>query len=67
MNCFKERLKELRLEKQLKQSQIAKELRIPEGTYSNWEQGRTQPDIDGLITLANFFKVTVDYLIGKEN
>ena len=51
----------------MKQSQIAKSLKMPEPTYSNWEQGRSEPDIDSLITLARFFAVSIDYLVGNEN
>jgi len=66
MNLFKERLKELRTEKGLKQSQVAGALKIPEPTYSNWEQGRRQPDIDGILMLAKFFEVTAGQLLGSE-
>jgi len=66
MNTFKHRLKELRTEKGLKQSQIAEALKIPEPTYSNWEQGRREPSIDGIIMLCKFFQVTAGYLLGIE-
>lgn len=64
MSKITERLKELRFEKRLKQSEIAFELKVPESTYSNWEQGRSEPDISHLMTLAKFFSVTIDYLVG---
>lgn len=64
---IRERLKELRADKRVLQSQIAKELKIPEATYSNWEQGRSEPDIANLIKLAFYFDVSIDYLVGKEN
>jgi len=67
MNIFKTRLKELRTDEGLKQSQIAEALKIPEATYSNWEQGRSEPSIDGLIMLGAFFKVSIDYLVGVED
>ena len=58
------RLLELRNEKGLSQRDMAKELQISQGTYNNWENGRTQPSIEQLVALANFFSVSVDYLIG---
>jgi len=67
MNNFKVRLRELRSDEKLKQSEVAEKLKIPEATYSNWEQGRREPSIDGLIMLANFFGVTVGYLVGAED
>jgi len=67
MNKFKIRLREMREEENLKQSQVAEALNIAEATYSNWEQGRREPSIDGIITLCQFFKCTAGYLIGTEN
>ncbi|MCL2570190.1 MAG: helix-turn-helix domain-containing protein [Firmicutes bacterium] len=66
MNNFKERLKELRAEKELKQSQMAQVLKIREATYSNWEQGRREPNIDAILMLASFFNVTAGQLLGSE-
>ncbi len=60
------KLYELRLEKNLSQRAIAKEMCISQATYNNWENGKTQPSIEQLIMLADFFDVSVDFLIGKE-
>lgn len=59
------RLLELRMEKELSQRQMAKELNISQGTYNNWENSNTQPSIEQLIALSKFFGVSVDYLIGN--
>jgi transcriptional regulator with XRE-family HTH domain len=67
VNVFKDRLKELRQEMGLTQLQIAEVLKIPATTYANWEQGRREPGIDGIIMLCHFFKVTADCLIGIEH
>ncbi len=61
------RLLELRNEKKLSQRDIAKLFNVSQGTYNNWENARTQPSLEQLIALADFFDVTVDYLIGKED
>ena len=60
------RLLELRSEKALSQREIAKLLNISQGTYNNWENGKTEPSIEDLIELSRFFKVSVDYLIGNQ-
>ena len=63
---FSERLKELRTGKNLTQQQLADSVRMKRYNISDWEQGRTEPDISSIITLADFFTVTTDYLLGKE-
>jgi len=59
------RLLELRTEKELSQRQMAKALNVSQGTYNNWENSNTQPSIEQLVALAEFFGVSVDYLIGN--
>lgn len=59
------RLFELRSEKNLSQRELARIMNISQGTYNNWENSNTQPSIEQLIALANFFEVSVDYLIGR--
>jgi transcriptional regulator with XRE-family HTH domain len=61
------RLLELRTEKNLSQRDMAKILNISQGTYNNWENQNTQPSIEQLITIANYFGVSVDYLIGNSD
>ena len=61
------RLHELRTERDLSQRAMAKILNISQGTYNNWENSNTQPSIEQLIALANFFDVSVDYLIGNSD
>lgn len=63
-NKFGERLTELRLEKGLKQSELAKILNSRQQTISSWEHGDREPDFDFLIIIAKFFNVTTDYLLG---
>ncbi len=59
------RLLELRNEKGLSQRELARIMNVSQGTYNNWENANTQPSIEQLISLANFFEVSVDYLIGR--
>lgn len=59
------RLKELRLQKRLKQSELAEVLHVKQNTISNWENGKTEISNADAIAIANFFGVTVDYLLGR--
>ena len=58
------RLFELRSGEGLSQRDIAKIMNVSQGTYNNWENEKTQPSIEQLISLAEYFSVSVDYLIG---
>lgn len=62
-----ERLKQLRLEKHLTQSDIAKMLDITVSAYGNYELDQREPNLETLIKLADYFQVSVDYLIGHDN
>lgn len=61
------RLKELRQAKGLTQKEIAQIVNYSQNLISTWENGSHEPDINALITLSNFFNVSVDYMIGNEN
>lgn len=65
MVLFSERLKELRLEKKLSQSEVGKIVNMSKMAISHWESGHSEPSIAQLIELSNFFGVSVDFLIGK--
>lgn len=66
-NCFPERLKSLRKDRNMLQQDLANQLKVSKSTVSGWEVGRNQPDYDILIELSVFFEVSVDYLIGRRN
>lgn len=61
---FPSKLKKARKNTGFTQIEIEKELNIPRSTLANWEIGRTQPDIESLGILADFYGVSVDWLIG---
>ena len=65
MNHFHERLKLLRKRNNLSQYKLADKLGCSRGLVANYEQGRREPDYNMLLTLAAFFHVSVDYLLGK--
>ena len=67
MNKFAERLKELRLENKLSQSDLAKELKVSQPAIARWEANLQVPNIDIAIKVALYFKVSTDFLLGLEN
>lgn len=56
---------ELRKEQKLTQSNMAEVLGISRQAYSNYEAGKRQPDNEILLKLAEYFNVSVDYLLGR--
>jgi HTH-type transcriptional regulator, competence development regulator len=63
---LKNKLIELRKAKKLRQEDIAKILGIARTTYAMYEQGNREPDFDTLNKLADYFEVTIDYLLGRK-
>lgn len=61
------RLKQLRLEKELLQTDIAKIINKSERTVGFYETGERDMNTETLATLANFFNCSIDYLLGKSN
>lgn len=58
-------LKILRTEKNLRQEDIAEFLNISRQAYGYWEAGERNPDIISLIKLADYYNVSIDYLVGR--
>ncbi len=61
---FCERLKESRLEKGVGQIELAKAIDVSKGIISLWENGLREPKLSNLIALAQFFEISIDYLVG---
>lgn len=64
MDEFIKRLKELRKENGLTLVQLEKAIGISKSSISEWENGQSVPNALAIITLAKFFEVTSDYLLG---
>lgn len=64
---FKERLKELRLDKGWSQATLGNKLSYGRCSITDWETGRTQPSFEMLVELAKLFNVSTDYLLGVED
>ncbi len=62
-----ERLKNLRIAKNLKQVDMASFLGIDRTTYVKYESGTNEPSKDTIIKLADYFNVSVDYIVGRTN
>ena len=62
---FSERVKELRKEAGLKQSDLASALGTTQRKVSYWEIGKIEPDLQTLCKIADYFKVSTDYLVGR--
>ena len=59
------RIRDLREDLDMRQSDLAEATGIDQRTISNYETGKTSPDSDSLIRLADFFHVSIDYLVGR--
>ncbi len=61
------RLAELRKEHKLSQASLGKEIGVAQNTLCNWEKGNREIDREMIERLADYFKVSIDYLMGKSN
>lgn len=64
---YLQRLKDLREDKDLQQSDIAKLLNTTQPQYSRYETGERELPIRHLVTLADFYGVSADYILGRTN
>ncbi|MFD1067643.1 helix-turn-helix domain-containing protein [Oceanobacillus locisalsi] len=65
MDIFSERIIDLRIEHGYSQEEIAKKLNVSASGYGYYEQGRNEPSLETLYKIADFFQVSIDYLLGK--
>lgn len=62
-----ERIRELREDNDLKQKELAAYLSVDQSTYSDYENGRINVPADMLIKIAEYYNVSLDYLVGRSN
>lgn len=60
-----QKIRDLREDRDLKQREIAAYLNCSQRVYSNYELGQRDIPTDVLIRLANYYKVSIDYLLGQ--
>ena len=63
---FFKRLRKLRFRYGLTQNELAEIIGIKRNTYSDWENGKTEPSFENLIKLADLLEVSLDWLFGRE-
>ena len=64
---YQNRLRDLREDRDLKQKNLADLLKVHQTTYSDYELGRLNIPISALHTLADFYSVSIDYLLCRTN
>lgn len=64
---FYENLKRIRKEKRITQNQLADFLNVSRGSVGNWETGMREPDLETLSRIADYFHVSTDFLLGRED
>lgn len=66
-SIFSERLKQLRKQRNITQKQLGELLGITERGYQNYEIGKSTPNYETLVAIADFYNISVDFLMGREN
>lgn len=66
MKIFGKRLREDRKSKKITQQELADRLGIKRNTYSDWENGKTEPTFEILVKLADLFDISLDWLFGRD-
>ena len=67
MEVFAERLKELRISKNLSQRGLAAQTQFSPSAIKQWENASRVPNAEAVVVLAKFFEVSADYLLGLED
>ena len=65
MKIFQERLIEQRKLNKVTQRQLAEYLQIAQPSYIRYENGSAEPNLETLVKIADYFDVSVDYLLGR--
>lgn len=65
MNKFAERIRYVRLEKEMSRKELAEKLNVSARLISSWECGQRQCTLDMLLRLSEIFEVSTDFLLGK--
>ena len=63
-NIFGKRLKELRRKRKLSQLGFSNRFNVGYNTISQWETGKREPGLDIIVSIARYFNISLDYLLG---
>lgn len=66
MTYFTDKLKELRKEKKLTQKEIAEQIGIKQNSYSDWETGKNEPNLENIVKLSRILDTSTDELLGRQ-
>ena len=61
-----EKIENLMQENNLTANKLAIACKLQNNTFTYWKNGKTKPTIDALIRIADYFNVSIDYLVGRE-
>ena len=64
IKTLSERLKMLRMEKQMTQKELAKIANVSQNAITRWENGKSLPNTLAIIRISKFFHISIDYLLG---
>lgn len=64
---FSKRLQQLRERERRSRLVLSQLCGLPSGAIRKYERGEAQPTIDSLIAIADYFGVSIDYLVGRKN
>ena len=67
MSTFSERILKLKKEKNLLQKDIAENISVSLRSYQDYEYGKMEPKMSNLVALADYFDVSLDYLVGRSD
>ncbi len=67
MATFADRIKDLRIQSDLTQQEVADKLNVTKQTVSQYERGLRRPDMESLEAISDVFNVSVDYVLGKSD
>lgn len=67
MKHFGEKIKEKRNDLKLTQTEVGEKINVSRQTISSWENGKSYPDIPMLVTLSDFYDLSLDYLLKEDN
>lgn len=62
-----QRIRDLRKQKRMSQTELAKSAGVSQTTVNAWETGKAEPSSSAVARLADIFNVTTDYLLGRPN
>ena len=67
MSVFSERLRQLRIDRNVTQLQLAKGIGTTDRACRRYESGENEPTLSVINAIAGYFDVSVDYLMGRDN